>query len=1014
MADQVINEFPPRAVILTALEIEYQAVLNCLLETNEVEHPVTGTLYDRAPFEKWEIIVAQIGPGNTVTARETEQAISYFHPEAIFFVGVAGGRKDVRLGDVVVADKIYNYESGKAEENFKPRPITYQPNHRLLQRARREAVRETWLQRIPHRIWEEKADWTRPPRAFVKPVASGTKVIASKESDVARLLNETAGDALAVEMEGFGFLETAAVHARNVDALVIRGISDLIEGKAQSDAIGFQEIAARHAAAFLFEILSRYEPQRVAHILWEGVQVIGPGINITTIRDAVAEPFFQPEPWFQPLSLRPLGRPQMSRSLDQPFIDRTERPSEEGKSLLQVLKEGTKIALLGKSGSGKTTLMREVAHEMNSNMNQPAIWVPLKTYTRSLKHTLKMWLGWHTLQENSVVPALQENQAVLLLDGLDEVPEDARRDCVNEIQQLLHTYGGDLCVSYPISDHVFFGFDCVAYAVSPLTLEQIEQAIEIFFNVKGEPNRANAFLQSFGGSESEKRHDFNALAQTPIHLQFILELIEVDDFADSRIRDLYGQVVEKRLESARRHEQKGQIPTDAKTRLLMELAYRSVSEGHPLQMQNDFVHSVFTDNLATFDADLAREEIIRTGLLIEVNQFLVEWPHSSFRDYLAGRKLFALAETDQPLDSFPFEGPSGSQAAAHAVRLATRESRRLEKRPAIFSALLKRQPDFQIVKTLAEEYYPAWEYYVSTGHDLVFDEAAFRKVRWGERFLITFQRIADVARQGSHPAVDLIPLPQGLRIFFDSEAYFCALTFSSDRGVHFDRLQNFESWIVRAKRRSQSCFGFCLYAPFLLLLDPEITAYLQVGIWLRLSQDDAETKWSEWHNGLATYLTTRNDWISWGRPRSLPDPGFDLCASGQQTFLALQRLVGLDQAYDIASITDVGVSAINEFLSWQEIYAPVTFHILPEELEVQPKLICNRLSQYMLLSPPKYDISLILLMPWSHRIDFGVNVFVPFPTPYLNGYYSLRSARSTDFPRLSFVHLHGSTTRTYR
>jgi nucleoside phosphorylase len=180
----------------------------------------------------------------------------------VFLVGVAGGLKEVNIGDVVVATKVYGYESGKASNTFKPRPEIGLSTYRMIQRAQAVARNQQWMQ------------WIKPvpqqsPRAKVAPIAAGDKVINSTKSSIWKLLKQSYGDALAVEMEGYGFLQ--AVYGNpNVDALIIRGISDLIEGKSEADTVGSQELAARHASAFAFEVLSRLSQDDLGRISKSG------------------------------------------------------------------------------------------------------------------------------------------------------------------------------------------------------------------------------------------------------------------------------------------------------------------------------------------------------------------------------------------------------------------------------------------------------------------------------------------------------------------------------------------------------------------------------------------------------------------------------------------------------------------------------------------------------------------------------------------------------------------------
>ena len=244
----------PCAVILTAIPVEYKAVRAHLTNLKEKIHD-EGTIYELGNFSSssqlWEVGIVEIGAGNAEAAVETKRAIDYFKPSVLLFVGVAGGLKDVALGDVVAATKVYGYESGKVvEESFLPRPNASMVSYRLEQRAKAEARKDDWLQRIGESMPTPK------PRAFTGAIAAGDKVVASTNSDIYRLLRSNYGDALAVEMESHGVLKAVRANPE-INALIIRGISDLIDGKSNADAAGAQEKAAQHASAFAFEVLAK-------------------------------------------------------------------------------------------------------------------------------------------------------------------------------------------------------------------------------------------------------------------------------------------------------------------------------------------------------------------------------------------------------------------------------------------------------------------------------------------------------------------------------------------------------------------------------------------------------------------------------------------------------------------------------------------------------------------------------------------------------------------------------------
>ncbi len=242
----------PTVAIFTALQKEYLKVREYVRDLQEVQ--IDGYIYEAGKYaedsNEWRVILCETGPGNTAAGIAVEKCVAAFDPDVTLFCGIAGGLKDVALGDVVVGQTVYFYDNVKEEHEVLPRPTnTMQANVRLVQ-ASIAAARSFALESI-------ESGAASPFRIFVKPIAAGGGLLANKRGRTAEFVKRYYGDAVALEMEGSGYM--ISTHMSERPALVIRGISDLLSGKPAADAKGSQEIAAANAAAFLFRLFRKLD-----------------------------------------------------------------------------------------------------------------------------------------------------------------------------------------------------------------------------------------------------------------------------------------------------------------------------------------------------------------------------------------------------------------------------------------------------------------------------------------------------------------------------------------------------------------------------------------------------------------------------------------------------------------------------------------------------------------------------------------------------------------------------------
>jgi nucleoside phosphorylase/tetratricopeptide (TPR) repeat protein len=325
----------PTALVVTALALEREAVEHHLQDLRWETHP-TGTQF-RLGWANlgrctWRIVLVESGIGNSAAAATTTRALDHFEPSVALFVGIAGGLKDVAIGDVVVATDVLGYEYGKDSDEFLPRGRVAQSSFELVELAKRAKAED---------VWHTRANLNgTTPTCVVAPLIAGTKVVASNSSGTAKRIRRHYSQAVAVEMEGLGFLESA-FRSPATSRLVIRGISDLIDGKDAADASGSQLVAARNASAFAFEILD---------LVCQTRSPVGPSASHDTLHpgaDRIRDQ--EPRILYCHSQLQPAIRIETGAFLKQLRGD-VENPH------IKVLQ------LIGLSGSGKSTAAQAVAH----------------------------------------------------------------------------------------------------------------------------------------------------------------------------------------------------------------------------------------------------------------------------------------------------------------------------------------------------------------------------------------------------------------------------------------------------------------------------------------------------------------------------------------------------------------------------------------------------------------------------------------------------------------------------
>ncbi len=193
--------------------------------------------------------------GNVDAVSATKDLLQRWNPMYLVMLGIAAGFPvdGLGLGDVVVADQVFEYEYAKIRDRrSESRTRVHRADALLLDRVR------AGVNRVRPAVRARPDGKTQRPKVFVGPVASGNKVVASTK--FRNNLRKLHPKLLAIDMESEGVMAAAWQRPQPVGVMVVRGISDMGD-RHKGDL--WQAYASRAAAAFLVSFL-KTEPIQVA------------------------------------------------------------------------------------------------------------------------------------------------------------------------------------------------------------------------------------------------------------------------------------------------------------------------------------------------------------------------------------------------------------------------------------------------------------------------------------------------------------------------------------------------------------------------------------------------------------------------------------------------------------------------------------------------------------------------------------------------------------------------------
>lgn len=218
-----------------------------------------GSFFDSNGISRSIIATSCFSMGSIASAITTTLFLNRFRPNLVVMTGITAGVKGkVSLGDVVVAESTWNYESGKRTV-IENKQVFLQSSYRLnIPQSMKNTILEMSFQSdIFESIYQQCTVVGKPkapPKLVIGPMVSGSAVIEDT-SIVESILSQQERKVVALEMEAYGVAFACDSSAQKPPYLIVKSVCDFANIEKSDD---MQEYAAYTSASFAFKYMSEY------------------------------------------------------------------------------------------------------------------------------------------------------------------------------------------------------------------------------------------------------------------------------------------------------------------------------------------------------------------------------------------------------------------------------------------------------------------------------------------------------------------------------------------------------------------------------------------------------------------------------------------------------------------------------------------------------------------------------------------------------------------------------------